>query len=403
MPYTRNQRRSLANAGRMQWKYFAGRLMSKFSNPKTKESFLDRVKGFTAEDSSPKKEMVQENLPSGVSKALMKLHVNPPLRGMVKGSVEYRDYYNYELAWQAGTKSFWNICNLGTKTQWTSQLNVPNMANDVSQNLMSLSPQQGQVAGSIVSANSDPLAQKVGVSSADVKIDFINLSTLPFRLKVSWYRVKEGTSNSILGKYNLQVPNQALFTSNFMVNTAIVTEPTSSGNETVLSYSGATATAPENLVLMPYINLSSRRDVFQYYTHLKSHSVVLAPGDIHSMNNLIDLNIYQRKEIINESDADQYANGSIQCVIECQGLATHLVVPSSPGPPLQPAVNEITCAAGRIGVMISRHLNLKCMKVNAERWDATYIGKSHNVVFGNIDQSATIQSDLAVAAGEVVT
>jgi len=336
-----------------------------------------------------------ENQTVGINMSSMKFVANPPLKRVQYGSIQYRDYYNYELTWEAATKLFTMIGFVGTRSQYVNNTVVQNLAPNSNQNWYSLSPSQGQTAGSFVPANTAPSSDWIGCSTAIHYMDFINLSTLPCTVKVTWYRSLEEQGTTPLGVYQNSASNNEIFTSGFATNPSAVQEPTVAGFEETINYIAPTIDVPEQMVTMPYTYLGHRTNVNDKWKVLKSKSFTMAGGDIYRLTNTGNVNVFQKRDIL-QTSTENYPRGSVCCVLELQGLGSHIVVPVSEG---QAAVNEPTLAPGRLGLVVSRILNLKSLTPSQLKYDATYIGRGTVSVRGTVANVSTVNDSISVQTG----
>jgi len=354
---------------------------------------MKMTRSFTANTKSTQTNM--ENNTVGINYSSLKFTANPPLKRTMYGNIEYRDYYNYELTWEAATKLFTMIGFVGTRSQYLTNSVVQNLAPNSNHNFYGLSPSQGQVAGSFVPANTAPNADWAGVSKAIHHMDFINLSTLPFVAKVTWYKSVEEQGVTPLGIYQFSTNSNEIFTDGHTTVPGRIQEPTVGGFEESINYIASTVDVPEQLVTMPYVYLGSRNNVNDKWKVLKSKTFTMAGGDIYRLTNIGDINCFQKRDILTTNN-EAYPKGSVCCILEIQGLASHIVVPPD-GP--QPSINEPTLAPGRIGVVVSRHLHLKSLKPSQLKYDATYVGRGTVAVRGQVSNISTVNDQITVQTG----
>jgi len=338
-----------------------------------------------------------ENTVAGIKSGFLKFNVNKPLKRVQNNNLEYRDYYNYELTWLGTTKSFYNICAVGTRSQYLNDSDSPgntNLGVLSNRNWFSLNPSQGQVSGSFMPADTAPDSDWIGCQSATIHMDFINLSTLPFTMKVTWFKSLKNQNESPLQIYTQDELANQLYTNTLQSNPAIIIEPTLAGNENNLGYIPPTVTQIENLVTMPYIHLANRR-LKGSWAPVKSKSVTMAGGDIYKLTNSFNINVFQKLQVITATE--EYPAGMVVCILECQGLASHLVTPSEGA---QPAQNEPVLAPGRLGVVVSRKLHLKSLKNQVEKYNLSYVGRGTVAIRGTVADISTIQStEIGVTIG----
>lgn len=373
------------------------------NNPyKIPQFFIDRSPQSWTTTSTKKKEeeKMYENVPSNVHLSKQVFKANGPLRRVAPGNIEYRDYYNYELEFFAMSKASFALCFVGTKSQYTVDSTNENMAGFSNKKWFDLAPDQGQVAGQFVPANTNPGDQWLGCSVADVKMDYINLSTLPCEVTVTWFRAVVDQSETPLEIYNESELSNLVYTTNFATNPAIVDEPTTGGNEVSLSWTAPSLSAPESLVTMPYINLGSRKNIKSSWTKLSTKKTIMAGGSTWRLSNNGYVNCFQKKSIVTDAAMPAYPKGCVVAIVSFQGFGSHAVIPLA-GP--QPLTNEPILAPGKIGVVISRHLYLKTLKPSVNKYDMTYIGVGTVPVRGSVTQMSVVETDMAVAIGEVTT
>lgn len=362
----------------------------------------ERIKQFDPESytitktkkKKPKTEEM-ENSVAGIKTGFLKFNANRPLKRTQKNSIEYRDYYNYELIWLGTSKNFYPVCAIGTRSQYMNDADTAQNLGPLSnRNWFSLSAEQGQPGGSFMPINANPPSDWIGCSSMTVHMDFINLSTLPFTMKVTWYKSLKNQNESPLQVYSQDELANQLYTATLQTNPAIVIEPTLAGNENNLGYIAATVNQIENLTTMPYINLHGKR-IKSSWAVLKSKTVTMAGGDIYKLTNAANVNVFQKLQVIKETE--EYPAGCVMCVLETQGLASHIVLANIPP---QPAQNEPVLAPGRLGVVISRKLNLKSLTNRTEKYNLSYVGRGTVAIRGTVGDMSTVQSsDIAVALG----
>lgn len=342
-------------------------------------------------------EEMNSNLPSSVQIAKQKFRANPPLKRVAPGNIEYRDYFNYELSFAGLSKANYALCFVGTKSQYIDDSVQDNMAGFSNKKWFDLDPGQGQNAGTFVDANVNPAEQWIGCSVADVKMDFVNLSTLPCEATVTWYKCLRSASETPLEIYNESEESNKVYSTDFTTNPAIIEEPLTGGNEISLSWNSPTASAPESLVTMPYINLGSRKNVKTQWQRLSSKKTILSGGATWRLSNSGYVNCFQKKSVISDTVEPAYPKGCVVAIVSFQGFGSHVVVPLAGA---QPATNEPTLAPGRVGVVISRHLYLKALKPSVNKYDLTYVGVGTVAVRGTPAQMSIIEPDLTVALGE---
>jgi len=330
--------------------------------------------------------------PISAAAGTMNFYANPRLKRTLKGSVEYWDYYNYEIAWLNSTKAFMPICHIGVRDQYINNSSVANMSPFSSRRWFDLQATQGQPASNFVNAQTAPNSDWIGCSKADIKMDFINLTTLPCQLRVTWYRCMEDTSVSALQAYKTSIENNKLFSSDFATNPLYVLDPTVTGNETLINYVNPSVAIAENMTTTPYINLSSRKHFREKYKKLSSKSWIMNGGSTYQLFTRGDVNCFQSFQSVTDG-TDPYMKGSVVCILECQGLASHLKITEN-GDQLE--VDGASLAAGRIGVVVSRHLNIKALTPTVTKWDSTVIGVGSLPIRGTVEQNRQIVNfDLA--------
>jgi len=186
---TRSQRQIVQNYYN-NWGKYAGKLVANVAVEKAKRYYNDSLQRKNVVNHS-----TMENQQTSLNGSSMFVNVNPPLQRVNKGSTDYRDMYNQELVGLGGQKHFYTLTHFAAKNMYTGGSDLVNMSQDVYQGLFSLGPNSNQNATAIIASNTTPLAQYTGVSKLTVWLDLINLSTLPCRIKISWYRCKDDTND----------------------------------------------------------------------------------------------------------------------------------------------------------------------------------------------------------------
>lgn len=327
-----------------------------------------------------------DNLPLGVSMSSLVVKANPKLRRVQPGNIIYRDYYDYEIGFQATTKVHTVIAGIGTQAQYGNSQEVQNMGIHSNRAWFDLSPAQGQPAGAFVPAVASPFADWIGCSTGIIHMDMINLSTLPLEATITWFKSLDDQSESPLKVYDQNVDANTIYTTAVATDATQVVEPTVGGYEVEIGYTAATTSVPEQLITFPYIGLGSRKAVNDKWRYLAKKKIVFASGDVHRLSNKIFVNCFQKKE--QAFYGEFWPKGSVCCLLQLQGLGTHLVIAQAGAQAA--AVDQPALAGGRFGIVCSRQLHLNILKNTEQKYDVQYIGRGTVPIRGNINSSKVI-------------
>lgn len=333
-----------------------------------------------------KEKMNKEDFPVGLSKTFKKYHVpNPPLRGMLKHHITYRDSFVATQTWLSGYKKYWVPAYIGTTSQFLTGTSNGTSANrdQVSYaSFFDLNPTQGIATGNIVTTIPAPNNDKMGIASAQIYMDVKNVTNMPAFVKIHLYVAETDTSIGPLLSYSNALTADALYSPNYVFGASTTALPASSGNE-ICSFGAATTSVNENMTSIPYTNLLAKRLTRSLWKRIKTHSITLSGADQQEICFTGIHNQFGLRERLN-SLAVTFPKGCLAVVMEAQGAC------------VQDTVNaNYTHGAGKIVCLITRKIHLAPMKTNNARFETTYVGAGQEM------QNQTLPNDKDVTFSTV--
>lgn len=320
---------------------------------------------------------MEESVPAGQSKSLVKMVAAPPLKKVVKGSILYHDCYPVVTSNLCGQQKTVVLGTLGNTSQWlapATQAAATARGQYSYASWFALNPLVGTAAGPITAATTAPTQDRMGVGRVQVYMDFQNLSNQAMFLKVHFFKASRDTDSTPLEFW--QQNGTGPYNSNFAFGAAntIPAAVPSLGNASGNFTAGST-TVEEELITVPYTHVLSKRNSVGYWKKLKTTKITLSGADTHRLTALIDMNQMVNRETLNIENAT-FPKGCIIYLLEYQGSAA-----------ISKSTQNETLGAGKIGVVITRKVHLSPLKEMQKRFDAYYV--SEGIVTGNGITGAT--------------
>lgn len=345
---------------------------------------------FTQTKIKEEDEEMSEDHPQGFKTLSVSINTgNPPLRGMLKGNIAYRDTADYMHSWATGQDLFLAADYIGTRAQYlnTPADSVTNRTDVFYRPLYDLNPLAGIAASAIVPSNLTPNSDKIGISHGILHYDFVNLSSLPAVVKMHFFVAKDTTDQPVLEMYDDGAFNQRLYSTNYAYGANAI--PATSGNETN-TYGAATNTSLGYLYCMPYTNLMKQRIVRGAWKHLKTTKFIMSSADTQRVNVSMVLNQFSIREKTNEEAL--FPKGCLSVLLEYQGVAGKVV-----------GAEEITLGGGKIGYVVTRKLKVAVMKAPNSRINTSYVGKGTVIQGGAVSTVEQFTEILVEQPGQLMT
>lgn len=371
--------------------WFAGSKQSRRSKPKPNKSVSTPKRVFNSVSISSEQNNMHEDTQVGTKKTQVYINTGlPPLRRVLKNKILYRDEFWNTVSWNGNEEKFIIPWYVGTSSQYLSTTNNVAVTNrdQVSYGaFLDLNPLQGVATGTLTSSSIQPSSDWIGISDSIVYMDFMNASTIACYMKIHYFVATADTDEDILQCYAQACDRENLYSNSFVFpNTNII--PVNSGNEDAFNVV-ASATDPAVMVVLPYTNLLSKRNVKANWRKLKTKSYIMAGGDALRVTTHIKNNQFGMREKLN-SQPSIFPKGCVCCLIETQGAA---VIDSTP---LAPQTGSATYAAGQITFCTTRKINLSTMAAPNARFNSTYVGA------GRIQSNSTIQNQTSINNNDTI-
>ncbi|AHH31461.1 putative capsid protein [Dragonfly larvae associated circular virus-1] len=318
----------------------------------------------------PKKKestMGAEDIPIGVKKNVVSVHTGlKRLKGMVAGHISYRDSYPALLVCDEGYQNVTAPVYIGTTSQFLTATSNGVASNRDSVSYASwfaLNPEQGIAAGSIISANTAPACDKIGLQSSTTYLDFKNDTTNICYYKVHIYMAKTDTNQTVLSEFNNSTGSDNLYNSNFAYGTGVGTVlPATSGNEQTNAYIASSTSQIESCNMLPYTKISSKRLVRSVWKKIKTISHVFSGGDAWKLIVNIKHNQFGLRERLNTLSV-VFPKGCVCFLFEMQGGTVYNTANSAFG-----------YSACQMAVNITRKIHLSPMAIPNKRFESRYVG-----------------------------
>lgn len=316
---------------------------------------------------SKKNIMAAEDIPIGVKKTVVNLHL--PLRhlkGVSPGHISYRDSTSALLVVDEGYQNLVAPLYIGTTSQWltgTSNAVASNRDSVAYNAWFSMNPLQGIPAGTIVSAQTTPTNDKMGLHSSTTYFDFKNDTTNICYYKVHVYMSKTDSNVSPVAEFHNAFTANQIYNANSNFATAVGTVlPTNSGNESDTLYIGASTTQIESVNTLPYTNLNGKRLVRSTWKKIKTISHVFSGGDAWKLIVNIKHNQFAIRERLNTLGVS-FPKGCVCFVFEMQG-----------GTVYNTSNSTFNYSACQMAVAITRKIHLAPMSIPNKRFESYYTG-----------------------------
>lgn len=378
----------------------AGRLYDQFN---TDSTLYERPKKFI------RLSQKETNMSDGVSNTASISKVfsgNPRVRRVTRNSILAKDQYSLELGWNSNIQRLTQVCCLGTGSQYvsTTDASIINRSEGTFNPWFNLNPTQGIAAGTFIPADQTPATDWIAATHATVYFDIVNMTTLPCSVKIHWFKSKMDTDASIMEDYYSSMKDNGLYTTQFTYSTVTGGGyPTDGGDENEDNYSDGTGAVYPFINTTAYTNLLSRTDVKTKWEKKKSQTLFLGAGSTHRNTSIIRLNCFQSKSKLTGVDSLRFPRGCMVAVFEMQGLASH-VTRAEVASPFSAAVEGPTIAPGKIGITVTRKVQLRTMKATNERFDLTYQGRGYTITGVGVANANFIgKTDEAPETGEMIT
>ena len=351
-----------------------------------------RIDPFPSKPKKKKEDMPKEDMPVGASMKTIKFHTGlKPLKGMIKHHITYRDSAIYSVVWNGGFKTINTISYIGTTSQYlTGTSNTIGLNRDSVSYVewFGLNPLQGVAVGNHINALNNPVSDKLGLAKSETYMDFKNSTNELVYIKVHVMCAQTDTNTQPLASYNAGITNDALYSTNYSTaanNAGLLTS--TSGNEIAPAYSASSTSAVENLTVVTYTNIESKRLLRSVWKKLKTTSFELSAGDAYRLTILGSHNQFGLKERLSTLGL-AYPKGCIAFLVECQG-----------GIVLDNVNSSFIHGPGKVAVGVTRRIHLAPMKAPNSRFETTFVGAGTEIAgttFANT-KDVTLNTVAAVA------
>jgi len=352
-----------------------------------------KTKTNTEEENS---QMIEDE-PVGIKSSYIKVSSgNPPVRRALSKRFEYCDAYEQVIAWNSNRKRIVPISSYGTANQYTSNTDQKNMSHYTFHRFFDFQ-MNNQVTGSTSLILPDDQSQNwMSISHVTHFMDILNESNLPCELKFTFYRCNDNLNDTVTQAYNDIVQVNQIFEQSFFVGSGPGILPTRGGGQSIISSVAEAPNVFESIDVVPYTKISSREELSKYWSHLKSHTIILAAGDVHRLTAVIGCNMFTSVANLNESR--NFMKGCVQLVVSCQGFASNVRNTDTSGGQL--AYEGRCLAAGKISIVHNRKFVLHPMKDTAARFDPIYVAKGSVVYNAPVPKASTINmTDVILQSG----